>query len=283
MDAKEGSNNFLKGILVGATSWVPGMSGGIVAVILGVYERLIDDITHFRTKIKEDFWFLATLLTGILVGLLVIVYVIKYAIDGFPVPTMFLFAGLIIGQLPDLMRITKRNEPMKASHTVWMALGLIVMTILLLLRIMYPDEDPIANSDLLIGVLLSFLVGAIFAISKIIPGISGATVLVVLGLYTWMNDIISGFDLLYLIPFGIGFVAAVFLFAKVMWYIIEKHHHRLYYFVTGLTVGSIMFILVYTMIEYGFATMDILMGCAAAAIGIIISLAFSRLRKPAQN
>jgi putative membrane protein len=283
MDAKEGSNNFIVGFLVGAVSMLPGISGGIVAVLFGIYERLIDDINHIRTKIKEDLGFLLTVGGGIFLGLLVFVYITDWLLGAFFVATMFFFVGLIIGQLPDLIRITKKGEPTRGPHIVWLALGLAIMIGLLFLELRTGGgggEAVIESSGLLIGVLLSFFAGAILALSKIIPGISGSTVLLALGLFTWMLTIITDFKLVYLLPFCIGFVIAVFAFAKVMGYILENHHHTVYYFITGLTVGSIILIAAITDVS-GFG--DMLMGCAAAAVGIIVSLAFGMMLRPKKN
>ncbi|MDR2866491.1 MAG: DUF368 domain-containing protein, partial [Methanomassiliicoccaceae archaeon] len=131
MGAKEGSKNFIIGVLVGAASWLPGISGGIVAVIFGIYERLIDDVTHIRKKIREDFWFLAAILSGIVAGLLAVAYFLDYMMNEHLLAAMFLFVGLILGQLPSLMKITKRGEPTKAPHIIWLALGFAVMISLL--------------------------------------------------------------------------------------------------------------------------------------------------------
>jgi len=209
--------------------------------------------------------------------------VIDYMMSIYLMVTMFFFVGLIIGQLPDLVRITKRGEPTKRSHVGWLATGLAVMIVILVVELCFTDgksEEVIENSGIIIGVVLSFIAGAVYAVSKIVPGISGATVMLVLGLYVWMNTIIKQFDLVYLLPFGIGFVVAVFAFAKVMGYILKNHHHPIYYFIIGLTVGSIIVILALTDVN---GIGDILIGCAAAAVGIVISLALSMLRKTQKN
>ncbi|MCL2143254.1 MAG: DUF368 domain-containing protein [Methanomassiliicoccaceae archaeon] len=282
MDAKEGSNNFIVGFLVGAASMLPGISGGIVAVLFGIYERLIDDVNHLRAKIKEDLGFLLTVGCGILLGLLVFVYITKFLLDEYFVATMFLFVGLIIGQIPELLKITKRGEPVKAPYVIWFAIGIGVMMCLLALELVGEGggEAVIESSGIAVGLVLSFLAGAILAVSKIVPGISGSTVLLALGLYTWMLTIIKDFELVYLLPFGIGFIFAIFAFAKVMGHILERYHHPLYYFITGLTIGSVILIIMITDVA-GFA--DVLIGIAACAVGIVISLAFSMVKRPAEK
>jgi putative membrane protein len=284
MDAKEGSMNFAVGLLVGAASIPPGISGGLVAVLFGIYERLIDDINHIRTKIKEDLGFILTVGFGIIAGIFLMVFVTRYAMDTYLMPTMFLFVGLIIGQLPSLVKITRRGDPTKPSHIVWLAIGIAVMVCLLILELRTGDTESgaktIDDSGLLVGAALSLLAGAILAVSKIIPGISGSTVLLALGLYKWMLDIIADFDLINLIPFGIGFVIAVFAFAKVMGHILKNHHHAVYYFITGLTVGSIALILAITEVN---GMNDVLVGCAAAAVGVVISMALSLAKRPKES
>ncbi|MCL1905281.1 MAG: DUF368 domain-containing protein [Methanomassiliicoccaceae archaeon] len=279
MGVKEGSNNFIIGILVGAASMLPGISGGVIAVIFRIYERLIYDVNHIRTKIREDFWFLAVVLLGILAGMIAFVFITDYLLNTWFIATMFLFVGLIIGQLPELVKITKKGEPTKISHIVWLAVGLAVMVFLLILHLQFGEADEgaaIEDSGIIIGIVLAFIVGAILALSKIVPGISGSTVLLALGLYIWMLDMIKGFDLLYLIPFGIGFIAAVFGGAKLMGHLLENYHHPVYYFILGLTVGSVFVIAAMAGIEN---MTDVLTGCAAAAAGVLISFALTKIRR----
>jgi len=281
MKAKEDSHNFLVGILLGAVTWLPGISAGIVAVLFGIYERLIEDVSHLRTKIREDLRFLVTLGCGIVIGLAVMVLVLDYLLDAYFVATMFLFVGLIVGQLPDLMKITKRGEPTKGSHVAWLSLGFAAMMILLFLEFGPGGswgENAIMDSGIIVGVALSFIAGMVFAVSKIIPGISGSTILIVLGLWFWLINAMKGFELVYLLPFGIGFVIGILAFAKVMWHILERYHHQLYYFIVGLTLGSIVLIIAITW-EYIGGTTDILIGIGAAIVGVIISLAFGLMKK----
>jgi len=283
--SREGANNLVVGFVVGAASWPPGVSGGLVAVLFGIYERLIDDITHLRTKIKEDLGFILTAGIGIILGVMVMAFAIRYAMDTHMVITMFLFVGLIVGQIPSLIKITKRGEPVRMPHLLWLTLGFAVVMFLLAMEIWTgsPDRgDIIDNSGVVVGILMAVLVGGIFAVSKIVPGISGSTVLLALGLFDWMNRFITDFDMIKLIPFAIGFVIGVFAFAKVMWYVLKNHHHAVYYFITGLTFGSVILILAITNMQFVNGMTDILYGCVAIAVGVVISLAIGMIKKPAE-
>jgi len=283
MSAKEDSNNFFVGILLGAVTWLPGISAGILAVLFGIYERLVEDVSHLRTKLREDLRFLIALGCGIVIGIAVMVFILDYLMDAYFVATMFLFVGLIIGQLPDLLKITKRGEPTKGSHIVWLSVGFAVMMLLLLLELGPGGTwgaDTIMGSGIIVGVLLSFIAGMVFAVSKIVPGISGSTILIALGLWFWLISVMKGFELTYLLPFGIGFVAGILLFAKVMWYILERYHHQVYYFILGLTFGSVILILAISGV--GNWT-DLVWGICAAVLGIAISLAFGRVRMPSKT
>jgi putative membrane protein len=280
MGLRERANNFIVGIFVGAASWLPGISGGIVAVIFNVYERLIEDLNNLKVKIKEDFWFLLTIGLGIVMGLVLMALFMNYTMERYMMPMMFLFAGLIIGQFPELMRITKRGEPTRPSHFVWAMLGFAVMMFLLLLYV-NDIKTEITDAGTVAGMILSFLAGSVFALSKIVPGISASTVMVVLGLWVWMNGILAHFDLLYLLPFGLGFIASVFIFAKFMGHILKEHHFPVYYFVVGLTLGSVLAILGITYWD-GLVNdaADLLVGLAAAAAGVAVSFAFGMFRRP---
>jgi putative membrane protein len=209
-------------------------------------------------------------------------FAVKYALeDSRRAITMFLFVGLIAGQIPSLLKITKKGERTTKSHAGWFITGLAILMTLLVLDIVSGNPDRgemIDNSSTMVAVAFAILVGILFGLTTIVPGISGATVLLALGLFTWMNDFITGMEMIKFVPFALGFVITIFACAKVMSYVLKNHHHAIYYFILGLTIGSLILILVTTYMYDINGTLDLVYGCAACIIGIVVSVALSSIK-----
>ena len=282
MGEKGGIKHFIMGLVIGAAAWPPGLSGGVVAVLFGIYERLIDDLNNLRRKIKEDFAFIFSVGLGLIVGIIIMAFAVKWALeDSRRAVTMFLFAGLIIGQIPSLVKISKKGEKVRPPHIMWFAIGLAILMALLALDLMTDNADRgamIDSSATMVAVAFAILVGVLFGLTTIIPGISGATVLLALGLFTWMNDFITGMELIKFIPFALGFVITIFAVGRIMGYILKNYHHAVYYFILGLTVGSTILILVTSYVYDITGTTDLFYGIAACAAGTAISLALSSIK-----
>ena len=99
-----------KGFVIGIANIIPGVSGGTLAITLGIYERLIKAISHFFTNLKENIKFLVPIAVGAVLSLLILSNVIGYALDHYPIPTTLLFVGLIFGGVPLLYRHVKTEK-----------------------------------------------------------------------------------------------------------------------------------------------------------------------------
>lgn len=263
---------FIVGILVGIASMLPGVSGAVVAVCFGVYERLIADLADISHKLRSDLPFILILGFGILAGMMVIAFGLKYASDNYATLLMFFFVGLIAGQIPQLYNLTSAPEPLNITNILAFIIGFVIMGSFLFLG---TGSDQTLSHDL-ITVVYMLIIGIILAVSKIAPGISGSTILLVLGLYYPLINVMTSLDMILLIPVGIGLIIGILGFSKVMNYFLNYHRRSTYLIILGLTVGSLLVVISLAMNDL-FTTMDIITGIIVTVIGVIVSLAFVKL------
>lgn len=242
--------DFLVGALVGIMSMMPGASGGIIAVIFGIYERLIADLADIRRKLLKDLKFIIPVGLGILVGLVVCAVGINALLDRWEVPLMFFFAALIIFQLPDIYRLADYHDSKPSNGALIVCIvGFALMVSLLFFG---TSDFGISFTDLSItDILLLFAIGVIIAVSKIVPGLSGAAILLALGLYTPLMNLIGDLDpstimdrIVAVIPVGIGLVVGVLALSKVVDYCFTRYRKASYLCIFGVTVGSVVTVIV---------------------------------------
>ena len=175
------TRNFLIGAFIGTLSILPGTSGGVAAVVFGVYERLVRNIADIFNKIKTDFRFLATIGCGMLSGAFLTAFGLEWFISHFETIAMFLFTGLILGQIPDVYKMTL-VEKKETSHWNYLALGIGVALTLLLLTIegIRDVGTGVELGNDMMSHIISVITGVIIAAAMITPGISGSSILLVM-------------------------------------------------------------------------------------------------------
>ncbi|MCL1979015.1 MAG: DUF368 domain-containing protein [Methanomassiliicoccaceae archaeon] len=263
---------FLIGALLGIISFVPGVSGVVLAVTLGVYERIVEDIADIFHKIRQDFNFLMVIGLGLLFGMVIASFGLKYVIDNYTIAAMMLFLGMILGQIPQLWKYTLPEvKPSKTDITA-LVIGVLIMCLFLVFRV---SEDVEVGHDVA-SILLMLLIGVIYAIAHIAPGISGSTLLLAIGLLYLPMEVISSFDFVLLLPFAIGTAVGLIGFARTVHYAISNYRKTTYMMIFGLTIGSFLVVFKEAYSAYGGAE-DILFGAIALAVGILVSLWFSRV------
>lgn len=262
---------FMIGTLIGIASMLPGVSGAVIAVCFGVYERLIADVADIFHKWRSDLLFLALIGCGIVVGMVAVAFGLDY-LGKYKVLSLFLFAGLIAGQLPGLFALTSDGTPIKSVNYLAIAVGILIMCVFLFLG---TGQDAVLTHDASSFVIM-IAVGIFLAISKLAPGISGSTVMLVFGLFYPLMAAITHFDLFLLLPVGIGLLIGLLGFSKVVNYAINSYRKSTYFVIFGLTIGSLLVIFKDALNE-ALTSMDMVYGMIAVVVGIAISLWFVRL------
>lgn len=249
---------FLKSIFIGIGAIAPGLSGGALAMIFGLYERLIDAISHLFSKLKANFAFLASVALGAGLGIVAFAVVQRYLLSHYQMQTLFVFAGLVIGTLPNLFKEANK-EGYKHQYLIPFVVTLGCGIVLALLN---QNELTLTNPgsidiNLKNMVFLGFA-GFILAGSLVIPGVSGTVLLMLVGVYGIFLNALADFkniiyifssqtvfqelvhNIVLLLPVGVGLLMGAIFYAKVMKYLFKQYYGYTYYGVLGFVVGSIL-------------------------------------------
>ncbi len=219
-----------QGALIGFGFILPGISGGVLCVIFGIYkpimEFLADPIKRFKTHVPKLF----PIAVGFLIGTCVIAKVLSKALEMYPAQCVSLFVGLIIGMIPSLYKEAGEQGRNKASF-VAMGSGF-VLILALLIGLMAFSVTIVPNFG------WNMFIGFCLALSIIAPGMSSSTFLMPMGLYDVMTNAIGDLNISVLVPIGIGGLATVLLFAKLMDSLLKKHYSVSFHAITGVVIAA---------------------------------------------
>ena len=273
--------NFVKGIAIGIAMIVPGVSGGTLALILGIYSDLIDSVNglfkHFGKSIKT----LLPIILGALVGFLALVTPIKYGLENCPLVVITLFVGLIIGGIPSLYKKVKGHESIKGFALSFVAIAFMVGICFLVSSI------TVDISTLTFGLwMYLFLTGILIAAALVMPGISGSMLLMVLGLYSSILFVIKdlmGFNnifnnLMIVLPIGLGALIGFFAISFIMGKLLKKCEIGTYFVIIGLVIGSIGSIYYLSFQEYTivFDALNIILSIVGFIFGFLLTFLIER-------
>ena len=258
----------VKGFIMGIANIIPGVSGGTLALTLGIYEQFIGAISHLLKNLKENVKFLLPVFIGMGLSLVSMSNVVSAAFDKFPIPTTLFFMGLVIGGIPFLTNKVKNTKERKqvSSYVIALITFAFVMVLAFSKELFGSGMGDVNFTGMgADGYFLLLLVGVIAAATMVIPGISGSLVLMLLGYYlpivdtikdlTHFNNIID--NMLILIPFGIGVVIGIVLIAKLIEWLLEKYESKTYFGVIGFILASVIAIPVSVYHEIGEITYDV--------------------------
>ena len=274
--------NLLKGMVIGLANIIPGVSGGTMAVSMGIYDKLIHCLTHLFKELKESIKFLIPILLGAAIALVGLSFIITPAFEHFPLQTNGLFICMIVGVLPAVWKKVKGNK-IKISHGIAF---LIFFVLVIGMAAMGETEGQAADLTLSVwSVIKLFLVGVLASATMVIPGVSGSMILLVIGYYNPIVATIKEFvealvsfnmpEILrccgILIPMGIGIIVGIFVIAKIIEIIFEKFPLQAFWAIIGLIVASPFAILMVS--ELGVITvLAVLTSLVTFAIGFVIAM-----------
>lgn len=273
-----------KGAVIGIANIIPGVSGGTMAVSMGIYDRLIHCITHLFKEFKKSILFLIPIILGAAVALVASAFGLEYLFGNYPVPTNFLFIGLILGGLPAMCRKVKGNK-VKAGHIIAFLAFLVLVTGLALI-----GEREGAAADLhfnALNVIKLFGVGMIASATMVIPGVSGSMILLLIGYYHPIIEAISSFirallsfdisgilqGMGVLVPAGIGIIVGIFAIAKLIEIVFQKFPLYAFWAIIGLIVASPVAVVLMNLASFsGITILTVLVSAITLAAGFFISL-----------
>ena len=241
--------NVLKGMVMGVANIIPGVSGGTMAVSMGIYDKLIHCITHLFKEFKKSIIFVLPIFIGMGIAIGGLSFLIPVLFEKFPMPTTVFFIGLILGGIPIVFKKTKGNKFKVGYAIAFLAFFALVIGMALMGEAEGVTRDVTPSFT---NVIILFFIGIIASATMIVPGVSGSMILLVLGYYnpviTAIKDFLSAlahFEMAgilrgigILLPFGIGIIVGIFAIAKLIEMLFEKFPQYTYWAIIGLLVAS---------------------------------------------
>ncbi len=256
---------FLKGLTIGATMVVPGVSGGTMALILGIYDQLIHAISSFFKNVKENIIFLLVVGVGGIIGIAAISSFVEYSLEVFEYPMKFFFIGIVLGGIPILYEKTNVNNKKKTDWIFFVIGILIIGSLILLDRSIDGELLNLANSQNFLGAVFLFIAGIVISIGLILPGISTSFLLLTLGLYSPIIDAVKTMNIGFLAPILIGIAFGVITSTKILENFMQKKPRPTYLLIIGFVLASM--IEVFPGIPTG---MDIIYSILLFIVGFVI-------------
>ena len=254
--------NILKGIFIGAGAIVPGVSSGVLCVIFGIYEKLLDAILNFFKDIKRNIKFLFPIALGVGIGVLLFSNMLNYLLYEFPIQTKAIFIGLIIGTIPSLIKEVNEKETFKPQNVFYLLIALAIGIITVMLE---NRMHIVSNVD---GMSIMYLImcGAIMSIGIVVPGVSSTIILMLLGTYSVYLQSVANLYLPVLIPMGIGLVLGSIIVMKLTKKLLEKYYAQTFYSIIGFTIGSI-----FVLLPQGMTLLETILCVLCIILGVYIS------------
>lgn len=233
----------IKGFVFGIANIIPGVSGGTLAMTMGIYEDMINSISHLFKDLKKNIMFLLPIGVGAVISILLMSKLINSCLENYPFPTTLFFIGLILGGIPLIARKVKDKEKKPIPFLMFF----LTFSLVAIMAFMSEGDFSVnlSNPSIFMYVLL-FLVGILAAATMVIPGVSGSFVLMLIGFYKPIVKVVSDLtntshmmhNLLILIPFGIGVVVGIILVAKLIEFLFQKFETATYYAILGFVFAS---------------------------------------------
>lgn len=250
--------NVVKGIFIGAGAIVPGVSSGVLCVIFGIYEKLLDAVLNFFKDIKQNIKFLFPIALGVGIGVLLFSNMLNYLLYEFPIQTKSIFIGLINGTIPSLIREVNEKEAFKPQNVMYLLIALAIGIITVVLE---NRMHIITNVDNM-SIMYLVMCGAIMSVGIVVPGVSSTIILMLLGVYSVYLQSVANLYLPVLIPLGIGLILGSIIVMKLTKKLLEMYYSQTFYSIIGFTIGSIFVLLPQgmTMIEQVLCVLCIILG-----------------------
>ncbi|MEG0564754.1 MAG: DUF368 domain-containing protein [Hungatella sp.] len=276
------ASDILKGILIGIANIIPGVSGGTIAVSMGIYHKIIYAVTHLLQETKKSFFTLLPYGIGVLIGIVGLSFAIESLFERFPLQTSLTFIGLILGGLPTILGKLKHKKISLGGYGAFFLMFILVIAMAVMGQ---HSGNPVDLSFQLVPILLLFLVGMIAAATMVIPGVSGSMLLMLLGYYQPILSSINHFiiaattldisgvfmESAILIPFGLGVIVGIFLCAKLIELLLSHHELLTYCAITGLVLSSPIVILIGIPLS-GISVFAILTGLLCFALSLTFAV-----------
>lgn len=259
----------LQGMLIGLGAVLPGISGGVLCVIFGIYRPVMELLSNPRKYFFTHIRILLPVILGGAVGFLGVANILSFFLEKYPDPSVCLFVGLIAGMMPSLMREAGKEGRTKGSWVALIIAAAVIFSILTALDLLSVTLVPNLGWYVFCGVCL--------ALSVIVPGMSFSTLLMPLGLYTPFVDGLGHLNMSILLSSGIGAVATVICFAKMVDALLDKYYSYVFHAIVGIVIAATVMIIPFASFTVSLGTAIVNVICLG--VGVACSLLLNRIEK----
>lgn len=259
----------LQGALIGLGAVLPGISGGVLCVIFGIYKTIMEFLADPFRKFKTHVPKLIPIGIGGVIGFIGIAKLLGFLLDKYPAPSVCLFIGLIGGMLPSLFREAGEKGRTKASYISMVIAMIFIFALLIGLKVLSVEIEP--------NFVWYIFCGFCLALSVIAPGMSFSTLLMPLGLYEPFVTGIGNFDFSILIPGGIGALATVILFAKAVDALFEHHYSVAFHAIVGVVIAATIMIIPFS--SFTVSVGSCLVNIVCIVVGVVAALALDKFNQ----
>lgn len=269
----------VKGFLIGVAKIIPGVSGAMLAISMGIYERAMKAISEYRKNPIENFKFLLPLGIGAIFAVILSSKIIVYFLNHYYLATMLLFIGLIFGGVPSLIQEVKIKKLSFRQFIIF----IFSFSFVFLFSFLGEQNLFMEIQSPLLEKLVFIMIGFIDAVTMIIPGISGTAIMMILGCYHLLLNLLSSLsslssfllNLKLLVPMGIGLILGVVLTAKLMNYLFQNHKQETYCGILGFAFSSIL-LLFFQTFQQSYSIVQMTIGILLLFLGIVIGYKLDR-------
>ncbi len=259
-----------QGALIGLGAVLPGISGGVLCVIFGIYKTIMEFLADPFRKFKTHVPKLIPIGIGGVIGFLGVANVLAFVLNRYPAQSICVFIGLITGMMPSLFKEAGEQGRDKKSYISMTIAAIFIFALLISLRVFQVDITP--------NFVWYLFCGFSLALSVIAPGMSFSTLLMPLGLYTPFIEGIKNFDFAVLLPGGIGALATVILFAKAIDTLFKKHYSVSFHAIVGVVIAATIMTIPFTEVETDmgmapgmFASVEMFIVCVICLVAGIVA------------
>ena len=254
----------LQGALIGLGAVLPGISGGVLMVVFGVYKTIMEFFADPFRRFKTHFPKLFPYGVGLIVGFLGVANILSFLLDKYPAPSVCVFIGLITGMLPSLFREAGKEGRSHASFVSMVIAMIAIFALLIGLQVMSVQIEP--------NLVWYLFCGFCLALSIIAPGMSFSTLLMPLGLYEPFVAGIGHLDMSVCIPGGIGAAATVILFAKAVNALFDHYYSVAFHAIIGVVIAATIMIIPFGSFAASASSAIINAICIVAGIAAALAL-----------
>lgn len=227
--------NFLKGLVISISQIVPGVSGGTMAMILGIYDKLLHAVNNILNDFKNQYKILSQVFLGAILGMFLFSNIVKILFEKYPIQIGYLFIGIILGGAPLMFR-KATVKGFDKKNILYLIIGIVIV---LMMGSPSNDASSVITTLTPLRFIWLFIGGVIVAIALILPGISGSFMLYVLGLYNTVLTAVSDLNIVILIPIALGGIVGTLLTAKTIESLLIKYPQQTYILIFGFILGSV--------------------------------------------